>query len=119
MPSSSLTGTITVSSYDLIDVFDTPVLDTSVSNITASSAAPLSVVASLAANCKKIQCIDTTGEFIGIYSDPSGTPVLLGVIGPGSDQLIDIEIAIATEIGVRNMADAVISIGKLSINFMG
>ncbi len=103
----------------VVDFLDTPLLIASGSNIPASASTPLTVVASLAAAAKKIQILDTTGEFIGIYADPAGTPVLLAISGPGSDQTIEVAIPAATVIGVRNMKNAVISVGELAINFIG
>lgn len=104
---------------DIVDFFDTPVLDASSSNIPASAATPLTVVASLAADVKAIHMQDTTGEFIGIYSDPSGTPVLEAIINPGSDSLIKLQLSAGTEIGVRNMKNATISVGDLALQFLG
>ncbi len=107
----------TLSVVDFIDT--TPVLDTSSTNIPASASTPLTIVASLAAAVKKVQLLDTTGEFIGLYSDPAGTPVLLGVFGPGSDQTLEITIPATTVIGLRNMANTAISSGSVAINFIG
>jgi hypothetical protein len=111
--------TLISDALDIVDTLDTPLLDASTTNIPASSAAPVSVVASLAAKCKKIQLVDTTGSFIGLYSDPAGTPVLEAVFGPGADGVIEKEIAASTVLGLRNMEDATISIGNVIINFFG
>jgi hypothetical protein len=105
---------------NVIDFLDVPLHDASVTTIPKSSTAtPITVVASLAAAVKKIQFLDTTGEFIGVYSDPAGTPVLEAIIGPGSDQTIEVALPIATVLGIRNMADTDIIIGNLAMNFMG
>jgi hypothetical protein len=123
MPSSSLSGanTINVSpSYlNVVDVMDTPFLDSSSTNIPASSGTPVTVVASLAATVNKVQFIDTTGGFIGLYSDPAGTPVLEAIFGPGSDQTIEVSIPSGTVLGLRNMQDAAITSGSIVINFLG
>lgn len=103
----------------VVDFLDTPLLIASGSNIPASASTPLTVVASLAAAAKKMQILDTTGEYLGIYADPAGTPVLLAISGPGSDQTIEVAIPATTVIGVRNMKNAVISVGELAINFIG
>ena len=100
------------------DFLDTPLLDASVTNIPKSSDAPLTVVASLAYTCYRVNFIDTTGAFIGLYSDPAGTPALEYIIGPGSDVTIDLTLAATTVLGVRNMEDADITVGNLAINFM-
>lgn len=114
-----VSGAVDVNWLDVVDFLDTPLLDASSSNIPASASAPLSVVSSLAANVSKVQVADTTGGFIGVYSDPAGTPVLEFVIGPGSDQTIEVDLPAATEIGVRNMENSALTTGMLIMNFMG
>lgn len=104
---------------DVVDFLDTPLLVASSTNIPASASTPLTVVASLAADVKKVQFLDTTGSFIGLYSDPAGTPVLQAIIGPGSDQTIELALPAATVLGVRNMENSAISAGHLAINFIG
>ena len=104
---------------DVVDFFDTPLLDTSSSNIPASASTPLTVVASAAAAISKVQVMSTVGDFVGVYSDPAGTPLLEFIIAPGSDQTIEVSIPSTTVLGVRNMENAVINTGLLSLNFMG
>lgn len=114
-------GNVNINSQylDVVDFLDTPLLDASSTNITASSGVPVTVVASLASNVKKVNIMDTTGGYIGVYSDPAGTPVLEFIIGPGSDSTIECNLPAATVIGVRNMQDAAITSGILAINFIG
>lgn len=113
-------GSINVdTNLDIVDFLDTPFLLASSTNIAASSSAPDTVVASLAAAVKKVQFIDTTGEFIGLYSDPAGTPVLEAIFGPGSDTFIDLKLPASTVIGIRNMQDAAITVGSVVVNFFG
>ena len=106
-------------SLDILDFMDVPVLDASSSNIPASASTPLTVVASLSADIKAVKINDTIGLYTGIYSDPSGTPVLEAIIGPGDDQTIKLELASGTEIGLRHMANSTITIGELSLQFLG
>lgn len=110
---------VTPALLDVVDFLDTPLLDASSTNIPASASVPLTVVASLGAAVKKVQVADTTGSFIGVYSDPAGTPVLEFIIGPGSDNTIEVDLASTTVLGVRNMENSVISVGNLMMNFMG
>lgn len=113
-------GAVNVNTLTVVDFIDTtPILDTSSTNIPASASTPVTIVSSLAAAVKKVQFLDTTGAFIGLYSDPSGTPVLLAVFGPGSDQTIELAIPAATALGLRNMQNVAISSGIVSINFIG
>lgn len=120
IPSGTNTiGKVDVNTLDVVDFLDTPLLIASSTNIPASASTPLTVVASLAAAVKKIQALDTTGEFVGVYSDPAGTPVLQCIIGPGSDSTIELALPAATVIGLRNMKNAAISVGEFAINFIG
>ena len=110
---------LSLPSLDIVDFLDTPLLDASSTNIPASASTPLTVVASLAAAVKKIQILDTTGSFIGLYSDPAGTPVLEAIIGPGSDSTIEVALPATTVLGLRNMENSAIAVGNVAINFMG
>lgn len=112
-------GSIDVN-LDVIDFIDTtPVLDTSVTNITASAGAPLQIVAALAAAVKKIRVNDTTGEFIGIYTGAAASEILQCIAGPGIDGDIEVLMSASERVSVRNMANAAISVGKLCIQFYG
>lgn len=118
----TVAGTVTANQGTLctvVDFLDTPLLNASSTNIPASASTPLTVVASLAANVKKIQILDTTGSFIGLYADPAGTPVLKAIIGPGSDSTIELSLTAGTVLGLRNMENSAITVGNVAINFMG
>jgi len=117
----SIAGTVSVTeaALDIIDFLDTPLHDSAVTTIPGSASTPVTVVASLAAAVKKIQSMDTTGSYIGLYSDPAGTPVLQAIIGPGSDTVVDVAIPAATVLGVRSMTTSSITVGNLAINFIG
>lgn len=90
--------------------------------IPANASAPIVAVASTAAIIKKIKVVEDIGEFIGLYSDPSGSPVLEAVLPLGGGE-IDINIPAGTELGLRNMKNASINLGSLgsaiAINFLG
>jgi hypothetical protein len=109
---------IVLTAYSVVDELDAVLLDTSISNIPASTAAPLVVVASLAAAVKKIVSVDDIGEYIGVYADPLGACTLLGIMSLGGGEL-ELSIPIATVIGLRNMKNAAISTGSIAINFLG
>ena len=124
MPSIGLTGTsgsplVVKTAEDVVDVLDTVYIDASSTNIPASASTPLTVVASTAAAIVRVLPSDTTGEFINLYSDPSGTPVLECTFGPGTDQAVQLQIPAGTELGLRNAKNAVISVGDFSMNLIG
>lgn len=108
---------IGITRLTVVDQMDTPLVDTSSSNIPASSAGYLTVVSSLAANVKAIKVIDDLGEIVGMY-DGSGT--LLCILPQGyTGGYMEISIASGTLIKLRNMKNATISTGHIGINFLG
>lgn len=108
------------SPLDVVDQLDTGVLDASSNTIPQSSnGTPLTVVATLAADVKAILPDDTTGYYLGLYSDPAGTPVLEAIIGPGADYQIPVNLPMGTVLGLRHMFDTDITLGQISINFLG
>lgn len=116
-------GNLAVSqSYlNVVDLVDGDMIDVSSTNIPASSSNPQEIVASLAANVKKIQVIEDVGEFIGLYSGAALSETLIAILPPGfTGSILDIEIAAGTRLSIRNMKNAAISTSTLfGINFLG
>lgn len=116
---SNLIGSVDVN-LDVVDFLDTnPVLDTGSTNIPASAGSPLTAVASLAANVKKIRVNDTTGKFIGIYTGAAASEVLQAVAGPGIDGDIEVKMNSGERVSLRHMSNVAISSGELLIQFYG
>ncbi len=108
--------TVTV---DTFDVFDTTYVDASSTAIPGNASAPLELVASVGSDVKKLQFSDTTGSFLEIrVGASSGTLKVL--VGPGSDQTVEVDITSGTRISVRR-ADSASSatVGSLAINYIG
>lgn len=103
---------------DVVDFLDTPLLVASSTNIPASASSPVTVVASLAAPVKRIRALWDGTAFIGVYSDPAGSPVLEAIVS-GTANEIDVYIPAGTVIGLRNMANAAINSGNFALNFLG
>lgn len=112
-------GTVVVAGLDVVDLFDTPLLDTSGTNIPGSASNPVQVVASLAAAVKAVDIMDTTGGWIGLYTGAALSEVLKMVIGPGMDRTVEVAIPAATRISLRSLTTSAISSGEVSINFIG
>lgn len=113
-------GSVDLNYLDVVDVFDTPLLVASSSNIPGSASAPLEVVASLAADVKKVHLQDTTGVWIGLYTGAAASEVLKMVINPGSDSVVECDLPAATRISVRRLdSTTAASAGELSVNFLG
>ena len=121
LPSGTNTiGKVDVNTLSVIDLLDAGILDTSSTNIAGSASSPTQVVASLAAATKKMQILDTTGAFIGLYTGAAASEVLQLVIGPGSDQTIEHAIPAATRISLKRLdSTTAISSGIVAINFIG
>jgi hypothetical protein len=111
---------VTLNQLDVVDFIDTtPVLDTSSTNIPGSASNPVEIVASLAANVKKLKINDTTGFYIGVYTGAALSEVLQCIVGPGEDGTIDVSMSSAERVSLRAMAATAISSGELSIQFLG
>jgi len=118
---SNTIGKVDVNTLDVIDFIDTtPVLDASVTTINGNAGAFVTLVASTAAATKKIQVLDTTGAFLGLYTGPAASEVLKVIVGPGSDQTIECAIAAGTRVSVRRLDSATnVTSGNLAVNFIG
>lgn len=112
-------GAVDVNTLDVVDFFDTPLLDVSSSNIPGSAGSPLEVVASLASDVSKIQVFDTTGGFFGIYTGAAASEVLVAVVGPGSNETIEVSIASGTRISLLSLSTDAIDVGNVTMNFIG
>jgi len=121
LPSGTNTiGKVDVNTLSVIDLLDAGILDTSSVNIAGSASSPTQVVASTAAATKKMQILDTTEAFIGLYTGPLASEVLQLVIGPGSDQTIEHAIPASTRISLKRLdSTTAISSGIVAINFIG
>lgn len=88
--------------------------------INGSAGAFVELIASTASASKRIQILDTTGAFIGIYTGGSGSESLKVIAGPGSDQTIDLTIAASTRVSVRRLDSASnITSGIFALNLIG
>ena len=121
LPSGTNTiGKVDVNTLSVVDLLDAGILDTSSTNIAGSASNPTQVVASTAAATKKLQLLDTTGAFIGVYTGAALSEVLQFVMGPGSDQTIEHAIPAATRISLKRLdSTTAISSGIVAINFIG
>jgi len=121
LPSGANTiGKVDVNNLSVVDLLDANILDTSSTNINGSASAPTQVVATLAAAVKKMQLLDTTGAFIGVYTGAAASEVLQFVMGPGSDQTIEHSISAGTRISLKRLdSTTAISSGIVALNFIG
>jgi len=110
-------------SNNLFPIFfiDPPkILDSSVTNIPGSGSPPLQVVANSGFKAAyAIEYIDTTGEFIGLYTGLAGSEVLRAIVGNGLVNTTAVVIAANSRVSLRSMNAANITFGKLTITFLG
>jgi len=111
-----------VSSFGFpIAFFDPPVvLNASVTPIPGSGSSPLQVVANLGTVANYyVNYIDSTGDFVGVYSGPSGQEELVCVIGGGTASIVPGVIAARSRISLRSMTSTAITNGNLFCTFLG
>lgn len=101
--------------------FDPPqVLNATVTNIPGSGSLPLPVVVDSGFN--GIMCvdyIDTTGDYIGVYTGLSGHEVLSCIIGGGLTSRAWAVMPLHSRISLRSMSASAITNGYLTCTFLG
>jgi hypothetical protein len=119
LPTGSNTiGAVNLNRLDVVDHLDTPLLDAASTNIPVSGTY-LQVVASTAADIEKIQIFDTTGEFWGIYTGAAASETLAAVVGPGSNETVEVAIPSGTRISLSSLTASAITSGNVTMNLMG
>lgn len=101
-----------------VDQLDSILLDTSSTNIPASASSPLQVVASTAAQVRKVVSVEDIGEFIGVYTGPALSEVLHCILPLGGGEM-QVNIPAGTRVSLRNMKNATITSGFIAVNFLG
>lgn len=104
-----------------IAFIDAPrVLNTSVTPIPAASAPPLQIVANIGLKASyAIDYIDSTGDYIGVYTGSTGHEQLLTIIGGGAITRAYVVIAANSRVSIRSITASPITNGYLSCVFMG
>ncbi len=103
---------VTLNTLTPVDFLDSGVVNAASTNIPAAG---LTVVASLAANVKKIQTIEDVGEFLTL-TNGAGTVLAYLPLGGGE---VDVTISAGTELKLASVSGSTISLGKVAINFLG
>lgn len=104
-----------------IAFFDSPkVLEATVTNIPGMADAPLQVIANLGYKASyRIDYIDSTGDYIGVYYGPIGVEKFVGIIGGGVNATAWFVIPAFSRVCLRSMTATAITNGKLMCSFMG
>ena len=95
------------------------VLDCAVTPIPGSGSAPLQVVESLAERANGILVYDATDQYIGVYLGPAGSERFLCNLGSSHPLTLSVAIPKGTRVSLRSMQPDPITIGGLSIQFLG
>lgn len=100
---------------------DSPeILDCSVTNIPGSGGSFLQVVSDSGVRAAHgVQFIDTTGDWIGVYTGIGGQEVLRCIIGGGLVNATPVVIGHNSRVSLRSMTSSAITNGKITIAFLG
>jgi hypothetical protein len=96
------------------------ILYTNVTPIPGSASLPLQVVANSGVRVAYgISWIDTTGDYIGVYTGSIGNEVLRTIIGGGVVSATPVVISAHSRVSLRSMTSTAITNGQLIITFLG
>jgi hypothetical protein len=103
-----------------IAFFDAPeIVNTNVTNIPGSGSLPLQVIADSGfRSAVAIDYIDTTGDFIGVYTGPVGQETLLCIIGNGQTSRAWAVFHAHSRVSLRSMTASAIKNGTISGTLM-
>jgi hypothetical protein len=104
-----------------IGFIDPPeILYTNVTPIPGSGSLPLQVVANSGPKASYgVSWLDTTGDYIGLYTGPSGQEVLRCIIGGGVVSAAPVVISANSRVSLRSMTATPITNGQIVITFLG
>lgn len=104
-----------------IAFLDAPkVINTSVTPIPGSGSAPLQVAANIGFKAAHaIDYIDSTGDYIGIYTGAAGQETLVTILGGGQTFRAYVVIPALSRVSVRSMTSTPVTNGYLNCIFMG
>ena len=106
--------------YPLVYLDAPQVLNCQVTNIPASTGSPLQVIAdSGAVTTYTVDFIDTTGDFIGVFTGASGSEVLGCLIGGGLVGRSYLIVQPHSRVSLRSLTTGAIVNGKLTIALSG
>lgn len=106
--------------YPIYFIDPPKILDSGVTNIPGSASLPVQVVANSGLKAAHaIDYIDTTGDYIGVYTGLTGVEVLRCIIGGGLVSTAPVVIAANSRVSLRSMTATAITTGKLTMSFMG
>lgn len=111
---------MTYSSFPIYFPDPPEIINTPVTPIPANTSPPLQIVANTGPKAAlRISWIDTTGDYVGVYTGTPGNEVLRCIIGGGLVSVIPVVIAAFNRVSIRSMTASPITQGTLMITFLG
>jgi hypothetical protein len=100
---------------------DSPeILYTNITPIPGDASLPIQVVASSGFKAAYgIHWLDTTGDYIGVYTGAVGSEVLRVIIGGGVVSFAPVVIAAHSRVSLRSMTATPVTNGQITITFLG
>lgn len=96
------------------------VLNASVTPIPGSGSSPLQVIADSGVRAAHaIDYLDSTGDYIGVYTGLAGHEVLRCIVGGGTTSRAYVVIAANSRVSLRSLTSTAITNGNLTMTFMG
>ncbi len=120
-------GAVTIGALAVVDLIDdlgdgAGILFLANDSIDDSAGTFREIVASTAAEIKEIEIRSTAGGFVGLFTGPGASEVLLTTFGPGEDMAIQVgAITASTRLSLRRMDSATVPLtaGFITMNFLG
>lgn len=111
---------ITGSLFPIYYIDSPEILYTNVTPIPGSGSSPIQVVAESGFKAAYgIMWLDTTGDYIGVYTGSIGHEVLRVIIGGGVVSAAPVVIAAHSRVSLRSMTSTAITNGQITMTFLG
>ena len=96
------------------------VLNCSVTPIPGSGSAPLQVIANSGVRAAyAIDYLDSTADYIGVFTGPANSETLRCIIGGGYGTRANVVIPVHSRVSVRSLTTSAITNGYISMTLMG
>lgn len=97
------------------------VLNATVTNIPGSGSSPLQIIANTGNQIAyAIEYIDSTGDYIGVYTGTPGNEVLKTIIGGGAaHSTVRVLIPVSSRLSLRSITASAITGGYVSMSLLG
>lgn len=120
-------GAVTIGALSVVDLIDdlgdgAGIIFLANDSIDDNAGTFLTIVASTAAEIKKVEIRSTAGGFVGLFTGPGASEVLLTTFGPGEDMTLELGAVVSTtRLSLRRMDSTTVPLttGFITMNFLG